>query len=91
MPPRPYNYPYVYPYSQVGRLWCKLADYYIRMGQFERARDIYEEGINSVTTVRDFTAIFDAYAQFEESVISAKMQQEEEEDDEEEDDEEVLL
>ena len=38
--------------------------------------------------MRDFTAIFDAYAQFEESVISAKMQQEEEDEEDEEDDEE---
>lgn len=30
-------------------------------GQFEKARDIYEEAINSVTTVRDFTIVFDAY------------------------------
>ncbi|CAN0184036.1 unnamed protein product [Discosporangium mesarthrocarpum] len=36
--------------DEVGRLWCKLADYYIRLGQFERARDIYEEAINSVVS-----------------------------------------
>ena len=41
--------------DEVGRLWSSLADYYIRLGQFERARDVYEEAINSVTTVRDFT------------------------------------
>jgi len=28
-----------------------------------------------VTTVRDFTQVFDAYAQFEESVINSKMEQ----------------
>ncbi|KAG5177608.1 hypothetical protein JKP88DRAFT_202283, partial [Tribonema minus] len=60
--------------DEVGRLWCKLADYYIRLGQFERARDVYEEGITTVITVRDFTMVFDAYSQFEESVLSAKMQ-----------------
>ncbi len=27
-----------------------------------------------MTTVRDFTQVFDAYAQFEESMISAKME-----------------
>jgi pentatricopeptide repeat protein len=47
--------------DEVARLWNSLADYYIRLGQFEKARDIYEEGINSVTTVRDFTIIFDEY------------------------------
>jgi pre-mRNA-splicing factor SYF1 len=47
--------------DEVGRLWCKLADYYVRLGQFEKARDIYEEALNSVTTVRDFSIIFDSY------------------------------
>ena len=52
--------------DQLGHLWNSLADYYIRSGLFERARDIYEEAIQTVTTVRDFTQVFDAYAQFEE-------------------------
>jgi len=39
-----------------------------------QARDIYEEAILTVVTVRDFTQVFDAYAQFEESMISAKME-----------------
>eukprot|EP00614_Pseudopedinella_elastica_P031004 CAMPEP_0172631344 /NCGR_PEP_ID=MMETSP1068-20121228/178628_1 /TAXON_ID=35684 /ORGANISM="Pseudopedinella elastica, Strain CCMP716" /LENGTH=478 /DNA_ID=CAMNT_0013442457 /DNA_START=20 /DNA_END=1453 /DNA_ORIENTATION=- len=74
--------------DEVGKLWCKLADFYIRGGHFERARDIFEEGINSVLTVRDFTSVFDTYAQFEESVLSAKMaNQAEDEDDEEDSDE----
>lgn len=60
--------------DQLGQLWNSLADYYIRSGLFERARDIYEEAIQTVTTVRDFTQVFDAYAQFEESMISAKME-----------------
>lgn len=39
-----------------------------------QARDIYEESIQRVTTVRDFGQVFDAYAQFEESMINAKME-----------------
>ena len=27
---------------EVGLLWTSLADYYIRLGQFEKARDVYE-------------------------------------------------
>ena len=69
--------------DEVGRLWCRLADFFIRQGNFERARDIYEEAVNSVMTVRDFTSVFDTYAQFEESVLSAKMAALEEDDDEE--------
>ncbi len=39
-----------------------------------QARDIYEESIQTVTTVRDFGQVFDAYAQFEESMINARME-----------------
>ena len=60
--------------DMIGQLWCSLADYYIRAGHFEKARDIYEEAIQTVTTVRDFGQVFDAYAQFEESMINAKME-----------------
>ena len=60
--------------DQVGHLWNSLADYYIRAGLFERARDVYEEAIQTITTVRDFTQIFDAYAQFEELSLSKKME-----------------
>jgi pre-mRNA-splicing factor SYF1 len=59
--------------DEVGRLWTSLSDYYIRLGQFEKARDVYEEAINSVTTVRDFTIVFDAYVKVEESVLSTKI------------------
>ena len=61
--------------DQVGHLWNSLADYYIRSGLFERARDTYEESIQTVTTVRDFTHVFDAYAQFEELALAKRMEE----------------
>lgn len=57
---------------QVGVLWCSLAEYFIRAGQFEKARDVYEEAMVTVKTVRDFTQIFDAYAKFEERETAAR-------------------
>ncbi|XP_046484772.1 pre-mRNA-splicing factor syf1 homolog [Neodiprion pinetum] len=60
--------------DQLGPLWNSLADYYVRSGLFERARDIYEEAIQTVSTVRDFTQVFDAYAQFEELSLSKRME-----------------
>ncbi|XP_041370766.1 pre-mRNA-splicing factor SYF1-like [Gigantopelta aegis] len=72
--------------DQIGVLWNSMADYYIRGGHFERARDIYEEAIDTVITVRDFTQVFDAYAQFEKSMIAAKMETMEETGASEEDD-----
>lgn len=61
--------------DQLGHLWNSLADYYIRSGLFDRARDIYEEAIQTVTTVRDFTQVFDAYTQFEELSLGKRMEQ----------------
>eukprot|EP01135_Chromosphaera_perkinsii_P000985 Nk52_evm11s155 gene=Nk52_evmTU11s155 len=65
----------------VGRLWICLADYFIRTGQFERARDVFEESMKKVQTVRDFSQIFDGYAQFEESIINMKMEDDGDDDD----------
>ncbi len=59
--------------DQRGKLWVGLATYWITRGNFERARDIFEEGITTVMTVRDFTLIFDSYAEFEESIIAMVM------------------
>ncbi|KAK9455682.1 hypothetical protein V1511DRAFT_487620 [Dipodascopsis uninucleata] len=60
--------------DQRGKLWVNLAMYKIAIGDFEAARDVFEEGITSVMTVRDFTMIFDSYAEFEESVIAKLME-----------------
>lgn len=63
--------------DEVGRLWISLGDHFIRLGQFEKARDIYEEAMATVSTVHDFSLVFDAYAKFTESLISAHMEREE--------------
>ena len=60
--------------DQKGKLWAGLATYWITKGNFEKARDIFEEGITTVMTVRDFTIIFDSYVEFEESIISTLME-----------------
>ena len=59
--------------DQRGKLWAGLATYWITKGNFERARDVFEEGITTVMTIRDFTIVFDSYAEFEESIISTLM------------------
>lgn len=60
--------------DQRGKLWCGLATYWIRRGSFERARDVFEEAIITVMTVRDFTLVFDSYTEFEESIIGGLME-----------------
>ncbi|EDQ86376.1 uncharacterized protein MONBRDRAFT_28344 [Monosiga brevicollis MX1] len=61
--------------DMIGQLWCALAAYHIRRGSFEKARDIYEEAIQTVQTVRDFSQVFEAYAEFEEQSLTALMEQ----------------
>ncbi|KAF3964733.1 hypothetical protein CMV_011005 [Castanea mollissima] len=59
----------------VGRLWTSLAEYYYirrKWNLHEKARDVFEEGIMSVVTVRDFSVIFYLYTQFEESMLTFK-------------------
>ena len=76
--------------DQAGRLWTGLATYWIKRGEFDLARETFEEGIRTVVTLRDFTQIFDAYAEFSESYISSLMEsvaEDGEEDDEKELDE----
>eukprot|EP01132_Coremiostelium_polycephalum_P005082 gene5082-6326_t len=60
--------------DQVGKLWSSLADYYIQLAQFDKARDIYEEALNTVSTARDFSHIWESYTQFEDSLIVAKQE-----------------
>ncbi|OCH87421.1 protein prenylyltransferase [Obba rivulosa] len=60
--------------DQAGRLWTGLATYWTKRGEFDRAKLTFENGLASVLTIRDFTQIFDAYAEFSESVISALME-----------------
>ena len=71
--------------DEVGRLWTSLADYYIRRTLHEKARDVFEEGMQTVITVRDFSVIFDSYAQFEESMLAHEMESLVSDEEEEED------
>ncbi|RLN20698.1 hypothetical protein BBO99_00003426 [Phytophthora kernoviae] len=79
--------------DEVGRLWCSLATYFVRLGMFESTRDVYEEGIRTVVTVRDFSMIFDAYVKFIEAMLTAEMDLaaggDDDDDEEEEEEDEV--
>lgn len=59
--------------DQAGRLWTGLATYWIKRGEFDRATATFEKGLATVLTIRDFTQIFDAYAEFSETMISTLM------------------
>ncbi|CAB4309372.1 unnamed protein product [Prunus armeniaca] len=70
--------------DEVGRLWNSLADYYIRRNLHEKAMDIFEEGMITVVTVRDFSVIFYSYVGFEDSMLVHKMETADLSDEEEE-------
>ena len=61
--------------NEVGRLWVALGEFCIGSGNFERARDVYEEGMKMVMTVRDFGQIWDAYSRFEYGLLAKEMEQ----------------
>lgn len=61
--------------DQRGKLWSGLATYWITRGSFEKARDVFEEGVTTVMTVRDFTLIFDSYVEFEEAITGQLMEE----------------
>lgn len=59
--------------DEVGKFWCKLADYYLRQGLIQKSFDVYEEAIDSVTTVRDFTIVFESYVKVTEAIVAEKI------------------
>lgn len=67
--------------DEVGRLWVSLCNFYIRQGLFDKARDIFEEGLSKISTARDFSLIFNAYLKFEEEVFKNIVELENEEED----------
>lgn len=60
----------MYP-GDAGKIWVKLSDYFIRLGEFDRARETLEEAIESVDNAKDFGIIFSAYVKFSEEMITA--------------------
>lgn len=46
-----------------------LASAWIRRGDIDMARSIYEDGLQRVSTVRDFSILFASYIQLEESLL----------------------
>lgn len=74
--------------DQRGKLWVSLATYWIRMEDEAKARATFEEGITTVMTVRDFTQIFDAYAEVENSILEIRIEEAQEREEEGEVDEE---
>ncbi|EEC47594.1 predicted protein, partial [Phaeodactylum tricornutum CCAP 1055/1] len=52
-------------------VWTSLADAWIRQGLFDLARSVYEEGLQKVHTIRDFSILYNAYLTLEEGLLEA--------------------
>ena len=59
--------------DEVGNLWVTLANYYIKMGLIEKAREIFEEALEKILTVRDFSLIFNSYLNFEQEMMKQNL------------------
>uniref|UniRef100_A0ACD5ZQW5 Uncharacterized protein n=1 Tax=Avena sativa TaxID=4498 RepID=A0ACD5ZQW5_AVESA len=59
--------------DEAGVLWTCLASHYARKGLNGKARDVFEEGVTTTTTVKDFRMVFDAYLHFEHAVAAAEL------------------
>jgi pre-mRNA-splicing factor SYF1 len=71
-----------------GTLWIYLAQYYLHQGELDMARTILGQALEEVQKVRDFSLVFEAYMQLEETVLDALMMKEDDDDDDDENDEE---
>ncbi|KAJ2801263.1 pre-mRNA-splicing factor syf1, partial [Coemansia guatemalensis] len=60
-----------------GELWVALGTLQIvRDGGMQRARDVFEEALRNVQSMRDFALVFDAYAEAATEAIAATMEAE---------------
>lgn len=61
--------------DQQGRLWTALARYYVHLGMFAGARNVYDEAIHAVKTKKDFVEVWEAYSNFEEKYLERLLEQ----------------
>jgi hypothetical protein len=59
-----------------GELWCTLGTFFVRIGDLERAEEVFEESLRSVSGARDFAQVFEAYSKLEESLLRKFMAEE---------------
>ncbi|KAI4990049.1 hypothetical protein ZWY2020_038412 [Hordeum vulgare] len=59
--------------DEAGVLWTSLASHYARMSMHDKARDVFEEGITTATTVKDFRMVFEACVHFEHALIAVQL------------------
>lgn len=56
--------------DQQGKLFVQWAMYYIKLRDYTRASIIFEDALKQVSTIKDFTMIYDSFAQFQDKRLS---------------------
>ena len=69
--------------DEVGNLWVTLGNYYIKIGLIDKAREIFEEALEKVLTVRDFSLVFNSYLSFEQNLMKQNIFNDVDEDEDE--------
>ena len=59
--------------DEVGNIWVTLANYYIKIGLIEKAREIFEEALEKILTPRDFSLIYNSYLNFEQEMMKQNL------------------
>jgi pre-mRNA-splicing factor SYF1 len=60
-----------FPDDNTGQMWAGLANHFVGLGLFDKARDVFEEGMASCVRVRDFALLWDSYSELEEGLLQA--------------------
>lgn len=60
-----------FPDDNTGQMWAGLANHFVGLGLFDKARDVFEEGMATCTRVRDFALLWDSYSELEEGLLQA--------------------
>jgi pre-mRNA-splicing factor SYF1 len=62
-----------YPEEQ-SRVWVLIADYYTRLAQFDRAREVFDEALDTCADVASFGILYSAYLKFEQTFADSSEQ-----------------
>ena len=56
--------------EEKAKAWELVAEFYLRAGDIEGARNTYEQALKSLDSVKEFSLIFAAYTQLEEEIVN---------------------
>ena len=59
--------------EEKGKAWELAAEFYLRQGDIEAARNTYEQALKKIENVKEFSIIFAAYTQLEEEILKINM------------------